>query len=205
MSNHVAAAFTGGTKDRWFPRTFNSELDVISYFSELLADTEIAAATFVDPYVNGATIERLLRLDCSGLTLTVLMSWTKTNADTGNTQGEEQTRADLAGLKAMLDLAGPHMSCDVRVRNIVGTDGEQAFHDRYLMTRAKDGETKVYLLSNSLNAMAKNWPFCLSALSDPAKSDAANYIQELQNGKDIARETQPRTTFAWPEEPASLP
>lgn len=204
MSNHVATAFTGASKDRWFPRTFDSELDVISYFSELLADPEIAAATFIDPYVNGATIERLLRLDCTGLTLTVLMSWTKTNADTGDTQGEQKTRADLARLKTILDLAGPHMSCNLRVRNIVGTDGEQAFHDRYLMTRAKDGETKVYLLSNSLNAMAKNWPFCLSALSGPAKSDAAKYIQELQNGKDIARETQPRTTFAWPEETASL-
>jgi hypothetical protein len=204
MSNHVTAAFTGASKDRWFPRTFDSELDVISYFSELLADTDITAATFVDPYVNGATIERLLRLNCTGLTLTVLMSWATTNADTGNAQGEEQMRADLAALKAMLDLAGPHMSCDVRVRNIVGTDGEQAFHDRYLMTCSKDGKAKVYLLSNSLNAMAKNWPFCLSALSGPAERAAANYIQELQNGKDIARETQPRTIFAWPEEPASL-
>lgn len=204
MSKHVAAAFTSGSKDRWFPRTFDSELDVISYFNELLADTEIVAATFVDPYVNTATIERLLRLNCTGLTLTVLMSWTTTNADTADTQGEEQTRVDLMGLEAMLNRVGPHIS-NFRVRNIVGADGKQAFHDRYLMTRLKGGETKVYLLSNSLNAMAKNWPFCLSALTGPAKNDAANYIQGLQDGKDTLREKQPTTTFSWPTTIASLP
>lgn len=205
MLSHVEAAFPSLSKDRWFPKTFDSELGVISYFNELLADTDIIAATFIDPYVNVETIARLLRLNCTGMTLTVLMSWTTTNADTGDMQGEEQTQADLAGLEAVLNQAGPHMSCDFRVRNIVGADGKQAFHDRYLMMRSKGGETKVYLLSNSLNAMAKNWPFCLSALSGPAKSDAANYIQELQDGKDIARETQPTTTFSWPEAIASLP
>lgn len=204
MLRHVEAAFTGGSKDRWFLRTFDSELDVISYFNELLADTDIASATFIDPYVNAATIERLLRLDCTGRALTVLMSWTTTNADTGDMQDEEQMWADFAGLEAVLNQVGPHMSCDFRVRNLVGADGKQAFHDRYLMTRSKGGETKVYLLSNSLNAVAKNWPFCLSALSGPAKSDAANYIQELQDGKDLTRETQPTTTFAWPKAIASL-
>lgn len=201
MLNHVEAAFPGLSKDRWFPKTFDSELDVISYFNELLADT--TAATFIDPYVNVETIERLLRLNCTRMTLTVLMSWTTTNADTGNMQDEEQMRADLAKLKAVLNHARPDMSCDLHVRNIVRADGKQAFHDRYLMTRSKGGETKVYLLSNSLNAMAKNWPFCLSALSGSAKSDAANYIQELQDVK-ISREAQLTANFTWPEAIASL-
>lgn len=204
MLNHVEAAFLGLSKDRWFPKTFESELDVISYFNELLAEPHIIAATFIDPYVNVETIARLLRLNCTRITLTVLMSWTTTNADTGNMQGEEQTRTDLARLEEVLDHVRPYMSCDFRVRNIVGTDGRQAFHDRYLMTCSEGGETKVYLLSNSLNAMAKNWPFCLSALSGPAKSDAANYIQELQDGT-ITQEMQPTTTFAWPKAIASLP
>lgn len=204
MLNHVEAAFLGLSKDRWFPKTFDSELGVISYFNELLADPRIIAATFIDPYVNAETIARLLRLNCTHMTLTVLMSWTITNADTGNMQDEKETRADLARLKKVLDHVRPYMSCDFRVRNIVGTDGKQAFHDRYLMTRSKEGETKVYLLSNSLNAMAKNWPFCLSTLSGPAKSDAAKYIQELQDDK-IAQETQATTTFIWPEAIAFLP
>lgn len=204
MLNHVEAAFPSLSKDRWFPKTFASELDVISYFNELLADPHITAATFIDPYVNVETIARLLRLNCTRITLTVLMSWTTTNADTGKMQDEDQTRADLAKLKKVLDHVRPYMSCDFHVRNIVGTDGKQAFHDRYLMTRSEGDETKVYLLSNSLNAMAKNWPFCLSALSGPAKSDAANYIQELQDGK-IVQETQPTTTFIWPEATTTLP
>ncbi|WP_168854889.1 VPA1262 family N-terminal domain-containing protein [Novosphingobium sp. ERN07] len=203
--NHMAAAFADNSKDRWFSRTFDSELGVIAYFNELLGDPAVEAATFVDPFVNDGTIGRLLRLDRIGLPLTVLMSWGKTDPDTGLEQTEEMTQANLEVLENVLERAGPLVGPRLSLRNIVMENGKQAFHDRYLMTQSKAGTSEIYLLSNSLNAMAKNWPFCLSLLSGRASSDAAKYIQELLDGKDATREKPFRTTFAWPDRDAATP
>ena len=45
------------------------------------------------------------------------------------------------------------------------TDGnEKAFHDRYLLLYPHEGPAKVFLLSNSLNKAAGDWPYCMNSL-----------------------------------------
>ncbi|BCA58143.1 VPA1262 family N-terminal domain-containing protein [Sphingomonas sp. HMP6] len=202
MSTYLAAMLDGHSRDRWFARTFDDELDVIAHFNWLLGDPDIEAAFIVDPFINGESVMRLLRLNCTGLTLSVVMSWSGTDADTGDPLDEKQSRARLDQLRQTLDQAGPFMGPAVTVLNVTDQQGKQAFHDRYFMTRSRTGDVAVYLLSNSLNGLAKNWPFCMSELTGAAKSKVARYITGLNNGRDIADDEPLRTTFAWPPQGA---
>ena len=76
----------------------------------------------------------------------------------------------------------------------------QAFHDRYLLLYPRDDAAQVYLLSNSVNAMAANWPFCLSMLDDDVRQQAQAYIEGLCRGVDITGSTRPTITFRWPSD-----
>lgn len=203
MTTYLTAMLDTHSRDRWFARTFDDELGVIAYFNRLLGDPDIEAAIIVDPFISAESVMRLLRLSCTGLTLAVVMSWSGTDANTGDPLDEKQSRAGLDQLRQTLDQAGPFMGPTMTVLNVTDQQGKQAFHDRYLMTLSRTGDVAVYLLSNSLNGLAVNWPFCMSELTGAAKSKTAQYITGLNDGKDVASDERLRTTFAWPQRDAS--
>ena len=63
----------------------------------------------------------------------------------------------------------------------------QAFHDRYLLLYLREGPSKVFLLSNSLNNAAGDWPFAMSLLAPDAAREVRRYIEGLCGSQDIAR------------------
>ena len=73
----------------------------------------------------------------------------------------------------------------------------KAFHDRYLLLYSHDGMAKVYLLSNSLNKVAGDWPFCMSVLATDVGREVQRYIEGLCEGRDIARDKKLTTNLDW--------
>ena len=57
----------------------------------------------------------------------------------------------------------------------------------------------VYMLSNSINKMSGNWPFCMSKLEPAIARHVREYIEKLCEGKDNSREGDPNITYEWPE------
>jgi hypothetical protein len=78
-------------------------------------------------------------------------------------------------------------------------DGKQrAFHDRYLLLYPHEHPAKVFLLSNSINKLAGNWPFAMSLLAPDVSREVQRYIEELCSGRDRARNKLLAIDFKWP-------
>jgi hypothetical protein len=183
--------------DRWFHRGIADEIGVIAHFNKLLDGARVSAGTIVDPYFGIDTLKRVIsRVESLDVDLTVITSLIETDPETNDPNASLLDELETV----LLDLRGngiPNAARRLRVLNLV--DGpRQAFHDRYLLLTPHEGEREVYLLSNSLNRMAGNWPFCMSKLEGAAARDAALYIDGLAYGRDISGSTQPTTTFQWP-------
>lgn len=185
------------TGDRWFPRGIASEIEVIQHLNTMLDGGRVSSAVIVDPFFGVDTLRRVIaRLESLDVKLTVVMSLSAIDPETN--QAKEGLLADLQKMLEELRHHPTHSAITaLRVVNLAD-GGKQAFHDRYLLLSPHEGEQEVYLLSNSLNRMAGNWPFCISKLDPAAARDAAHYIDGLVQGRDISGSTKPEVTFQWP-------
>lgn len=188
--------------DRWFPRTFASELDVIDHINKLLDSGHTQKAILVDPFFGADALQRLaLRLTQNELEFTVIASWGRTDPDTGTTiNGSPDTNINEVErrLTSLLTQIGPLTAPKFKFINVVTNSGSQAFHDRYLLLYEHSGIFRTFLLSNSVNKMAANWPFCMSLLTGQARLEAKNYIEGLAQGYDVTNSTTPKISFQWP-------
>jgi len=172
------------SEDRWFNRGLGDELDVIEYFRELTHGGRVARAVIVDPFFDVESVRRLvLRLDNRDLGLTIVTSWQRHQAQE---------------LVSALSAAREVINASVTLLNLTVSGREKAFHDRYALMYPHEARPHVFLLSNSLNAMAKDWPFCLSRLSGEAEVLARKYIEGLCRGEDITGGQPPNLTTLWP-------
>jgi hypothetical protein len=196
MSDLRRRCFPAKGHDKWFRRSLDDELGVIAHFNTLLNGGAIRAAVLVDPFFGADALARFaLRLSSTDVAVTVVTSWTATDPDTGHRLADRASA--VAQLEALLRNASQFLNPHLSVVNLAnGTD--QAFHDRYLLLYPRQGDPQVYLLSNSVNAMAANWPFCMSLLADDVRQQAQAYIEGLCRGADITGSTNPAITFRWP-------
>lgn len=196
MSELLQRCFPSASRDKWFRRTLDGEQGVIAHFDKLLDGGAVSAAVLVDPFFGADALVRLvLRLSSTDVSVTVVTSWTSTDPDTG--QRPAGPVSAVTQLEALLRNTNHIVNPNLRVINLV--DGTaQAFHDRYLLLYPREGTPQVYLLSNSVNAMAANWPFCMSLLADDVRQQAQAYIEGLSRGVDVAGDTNLTITFKWP-------
>lgn len=185
-----------GSQDRWFARTLDNEVGVISHLDGLLDASRLTRAILVDPFFGRDSLSRLLlRLGSRDLDLTIVTSWGETDPDTAEKADADDNIRDLG---RALDRVKALLAPKVKVRNLVRAAGGQAFHDRYLLLQGRDETSTIYLLSNSVNAMAARWPFVMSALSGEAANQAENYVEALARGEGIPDGAALATTFQWP-------
>lgn len=198
MDDLVAAQLPSPGQDRWFPRSIEGEVGVIAHFNQLLSGGQIRRAVLVDPWFGADALRAFaLRLGSQDIHLTIVTSWTGGDPDTGIPFGPD--RSATANLEAALRQIESLLNPRLTVINLA--DGsDQAFHDRYLLLYPHEGASKIYLLSNSLNRAAGNWPFCISLLSADAGLQVRRYIEGLCQGKDIARGKSLTITFRWPND-----
>jgi hypothetical protein len=190
---------TAFTADRWFARGVGAELDVIDHINGLLGDADVQRAILVDPFFGEEALRRfILRLQNVNLSLSVITSWGRTDPDTARllAQGSPPNEARLANL---IRAVAPVLACDLQVQNIVASGGDQAFHDRYLAVYRAGSGCQIWSLSNSINAMAMNWPFCMCELKGLARWQAQRYLEELERGHDLTDNKALAVTYRWPE------
>jgi len=190
---------TGVTTDKWFARGVGGELDVIDHINTLLNDGDVQRALLVDPFFGEEALRRfVLRVENTKLALSVITSWGRTDPDTA----EPVSRGALSNevrLGRLIEAIVPVIACSFRVQNIVTAGGDQAFHDRYLAVYRTNSDCQIWLLSNSINAMAMNWPFCMSELKGLARWQAQKYLEELEGGNDLTSGKTLSVTYRWPE------
>ncbi|MFT9017895.1 VPA1262 family N-terminal domain-containing protein [Acetobacter malorum] len=186
--------------DHFFKRTLAEEWGALDHIRKLLEDVSTTSAILVDPFFSEESLFRLLmRLGNSGLELTVVTSWATTHPDTAeelSPDRETSLNENIQRLREVANRLKGILDPKVRLINLV-RGGESAFHDRYLLLRRAGMAPVVYLLSNSINGMAVNWPFCMSALVGPAAREAADYVEGLVQGKDVSGQNAIHANFDW--------
>lgn len=195
------AAETPESRDRFFHRTLAAEWGAVAHIRSLLDDAETESAILVDPFFGNESLLRLLtRLRRSGLDLTVITAWATTDPDTAReirTERSDALNENVQRLRLLADQLTGLLAPKLRLLNLV-RGGDPAFHDRYLLLRrVGDDEPIIYLLSNSINGLAVNWPFCMSALNGPAARQAVDYVEGLARGADVASEGAIEANFDW--------
>ncbi len=198
MRNLAKSCFPPKSEDRWFRKSLDDEIGVISHLNTLLDGSSVREGILVDPFFGADALERLvLRLQSSDVSLTIVTSWAKTNPDTGRPLAAK-TDPEEALRRALVRMA-PFIIPHLRVVNLVAGN-DQALHDRYLLLYPHEGAAKVYLLSNSINKMAGKWPYCMARLSDDIAHDLQDYIEGLARGEDVTGSTTPSLRVVWPPE-----
>ena len=194
VAHTVALRAPAPSEDRWFPRGIEGELGAIAHLNGLLDGASARRAVLVDPWFGTEALHQLaMRLASVDIEITILTSWLDKDPDTGERLDDASLTDMLAGaLEKVKIYLNPRLS----LINLV--DGsERAFHDRYLLLYPYEGLSKVFLLSNSLNAAGRNWPFAMSLMAADAAREARLYIEGLNAGTDIARNRQLQANFRW--------
>jgi hypothetical protein len=196
MEDAVATHMPKSSEDKWFPRGIDGEVGAIAYLNRIIDGGQITRAVLVDPWFGAEALGRfVLRLGSQGVQLEIVTSWTDTDPDTGTQL--DPAEGSTAKLETALRQLTPFLSQRLTMINLV--DGqERAFHDRYLLIYPHDHPAKIFLLSNSINKMAGNWPFAMSLLAPNVSRDVQRYIEGLCNGRDEARNRPLTISFKWP-------
>jgi hypothetical protein len=190
----------------WFPKGIGGELDVVARLVNWAEEPAVEELIIVDPFLSPATFTRLVRrIGREDLKVTAIASLAGEDPDQFGKQ------ADGAGLlRAALSEHEQQFACKLRVLNVVegrhlpdGTQktNGQAFHDRYVVLRFNEGRHRVFVLTNSLNKAAGNWPFALSELSVTVADQVKAYVDGLLAFKDLASGLNLISTLDWTNAP----
>lgn len=190
---------TSASTDKWFTRGVSEELDVIDHINSLLNEADVQRAILVDPFFGEEALRRfMLRVQNTNLFLSVITSWGRTDPDTAEPVSSSALSNEVR-LGNLTEAVAPVLACTLQLQNIVTAAGDQAFHDRYLAIYNRSSECRVWSLSNSINAMAMNWPFCMCELKGLARWQAQQYLEELETGNDLTSSKTLAVTYRWPE------
>ena len=189
--------FPESSYDVWFGKSIANEVNVIKHFQSIIDNGKAEKAILVDPFFGADAFERFVtRVEESKLDLTILTSLGKIDPDTGKIIDSD---ADpVYELKKAILKTRNLINCKVKLINLNLSSSKQAFHDRYLVVYPFDEMPIVYMLSNSINKMAGNWPFCMAKIEPATAQHIREYIEGLCKGVDSSREGNPVITYQWP-------
>lgn len=168
----------------WFPKGIESEGETVKFLRNLIDHSDNKKVFLIDPFFGKAAVSRLLfRLQNSVIDCEILTSFSNIAPDSANSKSNDKIIEELRQFCSDYRLLLPS---GISIRNLKrGESGnDQAFHDRYLCLKKKNGDVLVYLLSNSLNAASSKYPFCISKLDIGASREIYYYIEGLSEGDD---------------------
>jgi hypothetical protein len=196
MEDAAARSMPKSSEDKWFPRGIEGEVGAIAHLNRIIDGGQITRAVLVDPWFGAETLSRfVLRLGSQGVQLAIVTSWTDIDPDTGLQL--DPAESPTTKLEKSLRQLAPFISQRLTLLNVVDGKGH-AFHDRYLLIYPHEQPAKVFLLSNSINKVAGNWPFAMSLLAPDVSREVQRYIEGLCDGRDDARNRSLTVSFRWP-------
>lgn len=199
MDERGKALFRSPSSARWFPKGISGSVDALLHLKTLIEQQGNKSSLIVDPFFDSKALECIVpRIGLRGIKLTIITNLRNIDPGTGVcTSSTDQKPIEI--LKQKLEQLRPLIHCDLRVINLLKADGstEQIFHDRYLCLEPNDGKPTIYLLSNSMNAFAENYPFCMSKMDGEATENVYEYISGLTKIADPISGKELHCDFEW--------
>lgn len=196
MGRLADARIARPSDDLWLPPSVKSEVAVIEHFNNLLHGGSVHAGVIVDPWFGAHALRQFaIRMSSKDVSLTIVTSWLASDPDSRESSVPENS---IENIKQTLSEISRFINPPLRIVNLQNNQ-RQAFHDRYLWLQYHDGSEKIFLLSNSLNRSAGDWPFCMSLLAPDVNRQVRAYIEGLCQGRDVTGRTAPTISFRWPD------
>ena len=147
---------------------------LVEYFNQITQSSDKNTLIIIDPFISKESLSLLARLRNTHLQLQIISCWRAENPDNPAEKTPihdiiEDTKNALMRLKS-LQLA----VSSTRWYNLPTAK----FHDRLFVIKTKQ-ENKIYMLSNSINNLLKDYDFCIVPLYGNTKLEAEKYIQTL--------------------------
>ena len=182
MRERGKTLFQAPSPDRWFSKGVAGSLETLRHVKTLLEGQGVAKAWIADPFFDAKASENLIpRIGVRNLELVIIANLRDVDACR-----EDNEVNPVINLENRLDSLRQIIHCNLKVKNLrtAPNSNEQVFHDRYLCLQKQKDKVSVYLLSNSFNAYAENYPFCLSQLGGFAAQKVYEYILSLEGLKN---------------------
>lgn len=147
---------------------------LVEYFKQITQSSDKNTLIIIDPFISKESLSLLARLRNTHLQLQIISCWRAENPDNPAEKTPihdiiEDTKNALMRLKS-LQLA----VSSTQWYNLPTAK----FHDRLFVIKTKQ-ENKIYMLSNSINNLLKDYDFCIVPLYGNTKLEAEKYIQTL--------------------------
>jgi hypothetical protein len=189
----------------WIERGGEGQIDVIRWIKTKIERPGATSAYLIDPYLGSDALRRVIaRQGHENMALTIVVSPGGINPD-ANELDVKATDDHLATLRAAADEWADRLCGQISIIHIRrGERKKQAFHDRYLSIVDQQGVPTVYLLSNSLNKAAGDWPFAISELDRIASWRVQGYIEALIAGQQGELHLHPELVWKSAEPTSSV-
>lgn len=161
--------------DKWFNKGIEAKLTSILYIKGIIEQHLVNRALIIDPYFDiNALKDLVIRIGKTNLHLIIMISSKLDTSDQENRDIWKELEVVSPQLKEIIN-------CKLDIYNILDPNQNysRAFHDRYLATYHDNEMQAIYMLSNSINAVSKNYPFCISMLNQPALKEVDVYLQKF--------------------------
>jgi hypothetical protein len=199
MDERGKALFHSPSTSRWFSKGVSGSVDALLHIKALIEKQGNKHSLIVDPFFDSKALECIVpRIGVRGLRLTIISNLRNIDPGTGICVNSTDPKP-IDNLKNRLEQLRQIIHCDLKVINLLKTVGstEQIFHDRYLCLESNDGKPTIYLLSNSTNAFAENYPFCMSKVDGEAAENIYEYIHALTKLVDPISGKQLHCDLEW--------
>jgi hypothetical protein len=185
----------------WFGSGGDNQLAAIRWIKARLEQPGTVQGFLMDPFLGRDALERVvLRQGNQGIALKILVSPSKSGLAAASRDPDPLGKY-LTDLVETAARWSSQLCGEVSMYHIKRGEGtSQAFHDRYLCTLDQAGTPTVYLLSNSLNKAAGDWPFCICELDRANSRLIYAYIQALMEGRDRGRDVEAKLIWETPPE-----
>ena len=163
--------------DAFFPKGTDNIVAFLDWLKRRLQSLpDVQRVLLFDPYINDTAINKFIRsIQNSGIAYEII-----TDSCPGNNKRER--KKEIEKIKILSSAIGAIIPCNLTVRSI-----KHKLHDRVLILAGRDNVT-VYVLSNSLDAMANKHSSIVTAVKPSVAQEIFNYYVQLVNEAETEKE-----------------
>lgn len=161
--------------DAFFPKGTDNIVAFLSWLKQRLQSLpDVQRVLLFDPYINDTAINKFIRsIQNSGIAYEII---------TDSCPAKNKRDEEIENIKKLSFAIGAILPCNLTVRAI-----NHKLHDRVLIISGRDN-VAVYVLSNSLDAMANKHSSIVTAVKPSVAQEIFNYYVKLVNEAETAKE-----------------
>ena len=161
--------------DAFFPKGTDNIVAFLDWLKQRLQSLpDVQRVLLFDPYINDTAITKFIRsIQNSGISYEII---------TDSCPAKNKRDEEIENIKKLSSAIGAIIPCNLTVRSL-----NHKLHDRVLILAGRDNVT-IYVLSNSLDAMAKKHSSIVTAVKPSVAQEIFNYYVNLVNEAETEKE-----------------